>query len=117
MNYQNIPEKPLVAGVGKVEPNQKTYFYERSDGSVICVQAQEAWKLHKKRFKQVGVSDGTKFRQAIAESQEIFHREGLAAAQARIKKGEQEELEAARGRYEVPPNADKMGNGAHLLTI
>lgn len=113
--YQ-IPEKPLHASMdgGKVEPPQKVYFYERPDGSIVHTDAKEAWGFHKK-FKQIGVSDGVKYHQAVLESRDLFRQQGLAAAQDRLRQGFAEELEAARGKLERPPNADKMGNGAHLI--
>lgn len=117
MNYSQIPEKPLYANVGKVEKSKRTYFYERKDGSIICVEEKEAWELHKKGFKQIGVSNGEIFRQAVIESQKIFTESGLQAAQERIRKGERDEIEAARGKFQVPPNNDKIGNGASMLRI
>jgi len=101
----SVPEKPLVAGLGKIEETHPTFFYERPDGSVIFVNEREAWTIHKK-FKQIGVSDGTIFQKHLIESKEIFSREGLASAQAHIRKGEKAELEAARGHFQLPRNFD-----------
>lgn len=102
MDYQSIPEKPVVMNVGQVEPARKTYFYERHDGSIVsCNDEGSAATMHRK-FKQLGVSDGTKFRQAVIESHQLFRAGDKDGARARLLKGEQEELEAARGHFETP---------------
>lgn len=100
----------------KIENPQKTYFFERFDGSTICVQEVEANNLLKGRGKVIGpvqarpkligVSDGTKFHQAVTEAHAL-HAEGkIKEALARLKQGEQEELEAARGHLERPRDFD-----------
>lgn len=107
-------EKPLVAGLNaKAQELQikKTYFYEMPTGKIEAVEAKEAWELRKKGMKQIGVSDGQSYAKAIKESQQIFKLQGLEMAQERLRKGFEEELELAKGHYEVPPNNDVFGNG------
>ena len=126
MHYNDIPEKPLIPGVNnKVDPAQKIYFFQREDGEIIHTQAQEAWKLYmgrtqvlgtpKLRTKLIGVGNGIAFRNAVIESQAIFRDKGLSFAQDRLRQGLQEELAAAKGHIEAPPNFDKMGPGAAYL--
>lgn len=117
MDHHSIPEKPLTAGIDpKVYPPQKTFFYERPNGSVVCVEEKEAWTLHKK-FKQVGVSDGTTFQAALMEAKRIFQEQGLEAAQARLRQGHEEELEKARGHFQAPRNFDTVGFNGQPVNI
>lgn len=120
-----VPEKPLTISVGgRIEKPQKVYFFERADGSIFPTNAVEAWALLKRpvqiigvervRHKLIGTGDGVIFHKAIMESQEIGKTD-IAAAQARLKQGELEELEACRGKIVYPPDADKMGDGANYI--
>ena len=111
-------EKPLTVAPNKKPQElkaEKTYFYEMPSGNVIATEAREAWSLHKKRIKQIGVSNGLIYAQAILDSQQILATEGLEKAQERLRRGYQEELESARGHFETPPNFDFYGNGAEHL--
>jgi hypothetical protein len=98
----------------KVEPPEKTFFFERHDGSIISVKEPEAWRIVTGRNqaylrypipKIIGVSDGTTFRNAVLEAQELAKTD-LEAAKARIRKGYDDELAAARGHVESPRNFD-----------
>lgn len=99
----------------KIDPPQKTYFYEREDGSVIAMNAPEAWEMEKKRARklvftrQYGVSDGKLMLQALLASKEIIKTQGLGAAQAKIREGFEAEKAAAKGHMEMPPNCDMVG--------
>lgn len=110
----NNKEKPLVVGLNnKIQELQikKTYFYEMPTGKIEAVEAKEAWELRKKGFKQIGVSNGQTYAKAIRESQKLFKERGLESAQERLRKGFEEELECARGHFEIPPSNDVFGNG------
>ncbi len=108
----------------RVEPAQKTYFYERENGSVIAVNAKEAWEIEQKclrrllQMKQFGVSDGKIMQQAIIDSKQVLKTQGLEAAQAKIREAFVLEQAAAKGHFERPPNADVVGGtpgaGAYL---
>lgn len=110
--------------IHKLEKPQKTFFFERHDGSIISVGEQEAWGLYARKNqvigqdipkpKLIGVSDGLKMHEAISEAHKIF-RTDPEAAQARIRKGHEEELEVARGHIIKPRNFDKMGDGADMI--
>lgn len=96
------PIAPLIPKMNKLERAKKTFFYERQNGSVISTNdVLDACRMHKK-FKQYGVSDGTRFERAVAEAHRIFMEQGLDAAQQRIRDGEKEEMEAAKGHFETP---------------
>lgn len=102
----------------RVEAPQKTFFFERQDGSVINVQEIEAHNILKNRqrvigtyippLKLIGVSDGLIFQKAVLESHAL-HKEGKTEeAMERLRQGEREELEAARGHIEKPRNFDSI---------
>lgn len=121
------PEKDLVAGTGKVEQAQKTFFFEREDGTIIHCGATEAWTIwsgrnqvlgrRPERFKLVGTSDGRTFQKAVEEAQKLMRTVGLTEAQERIRKGEQEELAIARTHIEAPINCDEMDRGGRPTRI
>lgn len=121
MHPNQIPEKPLIAGVGKLEEASRVYFFERENGTIFFAQGQEAWNIYKgrvqilgqdrPRYKFLGSSDGTKFRQGVLEAQKIMRDKGLVEAQERIRQAEQEELESARGHKITPPNYDTVTKG------
>lgn len=130
-HHSQIPEKPLVASVNtdqKQLQTNRTYFFEREDGSIICTEEREAWGLYSRvpqvlgkrtyPLKFIGSSDGKKYQQAILESQQIYlETNNLAKAQERLRQGEKEELEIARGNLVPPRNQDKMGTGASYLQV
>lgn len=129
MHYSSIPEKPLTASVNdKIEETERIYFFQRANGSIIFTKGREAWNLYARRpqvlgqyvpkFVFLGSSDGTTFQQAVRESHEIYRTtQDLAKAQERLRQGEKDELEKARGNMIPPPNYDKMGSGANQLMV
>ena len=120
-------EKPLTAGISdKLYQVQKTFFFEKEDGSVIAVDEPGAWNIISGKqqtinsrisFKLIGVSDGKSFQKALIEAKDIFYKEGLQKSQERIRQGFQEELEAARGHIEKPRNFDAFGRGGEPVRI
>lgn len=119
-------EGPTNVNVGRIEQATRTYFFERPDGSIISAQGKEAWSLYSRPpqivgtrlppYKFIGSSDGTIFQRAVIESQSVYRQTlNLEEAQKILRKGEQEELEKARGNMVPPPNMDKMGPAGHLL--
>ena len=127
MHQSQIPEKPLVPGIGKVEESQRVYFFERENGTTFFAKGAEAWQIVKgrnqvigrdrARIKFIGSSDGRLYTQAVIESQQLFRTEGLAKAQERLRKGESDELEAARGKMIYPPNYDTIGQGGMPVNL
>lgn len=109
---------PTGIKINKVEPAQKTYFFERWDGKIFHVQEQEAWNVMKNRQqivglhvpppKYIGCSDGTRFQKAVIEAHALFKDGKMEEAQARLRQGEAEELEAARLNKEMPRNFDTI---------
>lgn len=123
-----IPEKPLTAGIhNKVEQAQRVYFFEREDKTTFFAREQEAWTIMKgrnqtlgqlpARIKFIGSSDGILYRNAVLESQELFKTHGLAKAQERLRQGEAEELEAARGKMIYPRNFDTITQGGSPINL
>lgn len=114
----------------KNQPIERVYFFQREDGGMIYVGAREAWNLwrgrqqiigfERPRLKYVGSSDGEKFRQALLASKDAFATGGLEAAQEALRKGVDEELEAARLNTAPPPNFDEVderGNPVNIKTL
>jgi hypothetical protein len=109
----------------KVENAQKTFFYERPDGTIFAVQEKEAWNIAKNRNqiagvrtyppKLIGTGDGTRFQKAVQDAVALEAAGKPDEARARLLEGEQEELEAARGTVIHPRNMDKAGDGAYLI--
>ena len=93
----------------RVEPPQKTYFFERKNGSTFACTEKEAWNcIRNKWFKLIGVSDGKVFAEATKEAVAL-HKEGkIAEAKTRLLKGQDDELEAARGHIEKPRNFERV---------
>lgn len=100
----------------RIDPPQKTFFFERYDGSIISVGESEAWRIATGRNqaylkypapKLIGVSDGTVFRDAVIEAQALGKTD-IEAAKARLRKGYDDELTAARGHIEQPRNFDMI---------
>jgi len=117
MDY-SMEEKPLTVGLNNKAQQfkvNKTYFYEMPTGNIEPVETREAWELYKKKYKQIGVSNGLTYDKARKEAKEIFKTEGIEKAQERLRQGIQEELEVARGNFETPPNCDMFGNGVPNL--
>lgn len=122
MHYSQIPQKPLVAGVqDKPLSVNQVYFFERSDGQIIITEEQEAWGLYARKpqvlgagikhsYKLIGTGDGNIFREALLKAKEVG-RTNIPEAQKIIKQGQEDELNACRGRIIAPRNMDKMGNG------
>lgn len=123
-----VPEKPLVAGVHqKVEGAKPIFFFEREDGTTFFAGESEAWSILKgraqvlgrdrMRVKYLGCSDGEAYRKAVIESQGIFRTQGLEKAQERLRQGELEELERAKGNRSMPRNHDTITSGGQPINL
>lgn len=100
-----------VAKPNKVEPAKKTWFFQRTNGSIIGCQAIEAWQILLKQnvylrdFRLIGCSDGSTFQRAINEAHKVFREtKDIEKSQEIIRQGELDEIEKARGNMELPPN-------------
>lgn len=110
----------------RIEPPQKTFFFERHDGSIITTNEAEAWRIINGRIqtyirkpapKLVGVSNGEKYYRAVIESHElarvdpvtgVLSLENKEKALQRLRDGWKEEFEAAKGHIEHPRNFDTV---------
>jgi hypothetical protein len=128
MHPSQVPEKPLTASINtKLPPPTEVYFIERENGEVLHVDEKMAWNLLNgrsvvvgrlpDRMKLIGTGKGEIFQEAVLESQAIYQKEGLQAAQERIRKGVQDELEACRGTIKYPRNHDTVGAGGAPVNI
>lgn len=112
-----LPELEYVAFKGAESP-KKHFFYERThkqsysgyidapenqQADIIAVTENEAASLSESKWRQVGVSDGTAYAQAILHSG-VKKGQRIPIQQAReiMKKAFDAELEAARGHFERP---------------
>jgi len=110
----------------QIEPPKKIFFFEREDGSIFHVGEREAWAVYKghnqtvgisrPRLKLVGVSNGMKFHEAVIEAHEL-NRTNPQAALERIKKGENDEWEAAKGHIEIPRDFDTVDERGRPVRI
>lgn len=99
----------------KIEPAQRTWFFQRENGEIFACHAVEAYNLtrktseYQKRLKLIGCSDGAIFQQAVRDSHRVFaETKDVAQAQAVLRKGEQDELEVARGNIIQPPDPSRV---------
>lgn len=101
--------KPLNASPNPESAQPKTtFFYEQPSGRIIVVEEREASLIHHK-FKQVGVSDGLVFAQAVVEAKKVQRETGdLQKAQEILRNGEQKELEVARGHFQRPRDYSRV---------
>jgi len=128
MNPSEIPEKPLYASMNmKRENPERIYFFEKENGSIIFAKEHEAHRIYRRRnqvigqdkekIKFLGSSDGVIFFKAVEEAKVIFNQKGLEAAQERIRQGEKEELEVARGQMIPPRNMDAIDRGNNPINL
>ena len=126
---RNLPERPLVAGLNKIRPINRAYFFLRDDGTFFCTEEREAWGIVSganqfigeilPRPKYVGQSDGQTYQKAMMEARDIYTKEGLQASQDRIRQGMTEEFEQAKGDNRLPRNhsaTDRNGSPINLST-
>lgn len=116
MDEIQVPSGPIKNNHN--EGPQKTFFFERSDGSIVAMHEVEAWNLLKYRQqvvgryvqppKLIGVSNGHKFWEAVTEAHKLNAVGKIEEALERIRQGEKEELEVARGHIEMPRNFDAI---------
>lgn len=103
----------------KLEQPKPVFFFERNDGKIIFVDEVQAWSLYsrpaqmlykggtKPFFKLIGTGTGEIFRNAVMEAQQVGSTD-IKKAQDILRKGEQDELEACRGKIIPPRNMDKF---------
>lgn len=118
---------------GHIETPQRTYFFERHDGSVIALQEREAWAMMKHPGKSlgpiqappkfIGSSDGVIYRDAVAAARVIYDANGGVydeACRELLLKAEKDEMAKARGNMVMPRDfdtIDKNGLPINLATL
>lgn len=89
--------------IGRIDAPQKTFFYERRDGSVIAMSENEA-ALTGKFYRLLGTSDGTTYFRLISE----LHKKAETLTDEEVAKCLTEafnaELEVAKNHIERPRN-------------
>ena len=127
MEFSSPPLQTKKGIADKIESPQKTFFFERSDGSIFFTNEQEAWIIYSGKSQMVGIrpsipkligtSDGKITNQATLEARAIFHSDGLEKAQEHIRKAQELELETARKTIIPPRNFDTIGNKGEPINI
>lgn len=108
MHYSQIPEfKATNTSPFKIEPAQKTYFFQRPNGDFFFVGESTAWAMSKK-FKYIGMSNGIKYQNAVKKSHELLKNGDLTGAKEALKLGELEELEEAKTNLVPIKNSDSI---------
>lgn len=103
----------------KSYPPEKTFFFQRENGSIFSVNEQEAWSIWTGKMQTIGVrtyppkligtSDGRIFHKAVQEAKEINKTKGFEEAQDHIRKGMELELEEAKKHPERPKDFSAIG--------
>lgn len=103
----------------KSYPPEKTFFFERHDGSIFSTNEAEAWVIYSGKSqvvgwritppKLIGTSDGMIFNRHVAESKKIGREEGFEKAQEHVRLGYTLELEEARKHPQRPKDHSALG--------
>lgn len=119
MDFKTPPIPSQKGMSSKYYPPEKTFFFQRENGSVFSVNEQEAWAIYTGKQQTVGVrtyppkligtSDGKLFNKAVEEAKEIFKKEGFDKAQEHIRQGQELELEEAKKHPEKPRDFSSIG--------
>ena len=111
--------KPLIAGMSSRDDDiKRVFFFERDDGQVIATEENEAWSLwtrkvqvlgrsKKNNYTLVGTGDGNIYRKALQEAREAGKTD-ITKAQSIIRKGQEDEYLACKGRIIPPKDMDKI---------
>jgi len=106
--------------------NNKWYFFERFDGTIISANARDAWGLYsnppkglivRPKPKLIGTSDGTIMEKAKREAETLAREGKKEEARVRFLKGMEDEIEEAKKHPEIPPNHDYMDRSGNQLDI
>lgn len=119
MNFDS-PALETKKGISdKLYPPEKTFFFERANGSVFSTGEAEAWIIYTGKSQTVGVrtippkligtSDGQLFHKAVQEAKQIGKMEGFEKAQEHIRFGYELELEEARKHPQRPKDHSAVG--------
>ena len=131
---ETVTEEGDVSGPGldwkvnRAEADKEVYFFERHNGSIIEVGESEAWTILRGGQKVIGpyipppkligVGDGKIFQQAVVEAQEMYKNgKDKEEVSARVRKGREDELEAARGKIKMPRNFDATDQGGNPVNL
>lgn len=134
MDVHSIPPlprgtmKPNVSSPWAILRPQRTYFFQREDGTFFSTDEKEAWGIWSGKRQVIGEitrgpsymgqSDGALYFQAIKDAHVLLANEGEEAARARLELGIQEEFEVAKKDKTIPRNhdvLDKSGNPINLM--
>src|SRR3990167_2514263 len=98
---QTFTKDGIPLKIGVIPKLEDMYFYERFDGSVIRLSEEDAARIHKK-FKFIGMSDGTIYFNKLKELQKNFQNLTMAEIQESMRQAERDEVEHAKGNMKIP---------------
>lgn len=106
---------------------EKTFFFEKEDGTIFFVNEAEAWNIFSGKQqiigirnyppKLIGTSDGTIYNKAMQEAKIIFKEKGYEAAESHLHQGELLELEEARKHPQKPRDFSSIGLNGRPVNI
>jgi hypothetical protein len=108
MNESGLPDVVSEVKVGRPVVPQRTFFYERRDGSIIAMSEEEAG-LTGKFFRLLGVSDGQEYSRRITEIQKNLANLSVEDVHRLTKEAFQAELDIAKQTVERPRDMNKTG--------
>lgn len=110
----------------RIERAKETWFFEQTNGTIIAVQEEEAWKIFRGRNqiigqrtyppKIVGVGSGAIYQAAVDEAIRLKNAGKMEESQECLRKGFTDELEAAKGKIKRPRNFDTINRSGHPTT-
>lgn len=119
MEFPNAPLETRKGISDKYYPPEKTFFFQRENGSIFSVNEAEAWRIWTGKQqvvgfrtippKLIGTSDGKIFNKAVQEAKAINLKEGFEAAQLHIRNAYDAELEEAKKHPERPRDFGSVG--------
>lgn len=99
---------------GYIAISEKTYFYQRKNGTIFMCGAKEASLIHgNTHFTQYGVSDGKDYCATVNELQKRTDLTKKLVSET-IAKALEKEIKKAKGKLEAPPDMrfSQFGNNA-----
>lgn len=127
MDFNSPPLETKKGMSDKSYRPERTFFFQRENGSIFSVGEAEAWSIYTGKLQTVGIrnippkligtSDGLIFNKAVQEAREIFKVSGIEAAQAHIRQGHSAELEEAKKHPQKPRDFSSVGLNGQPVNI
>lgn len=106
---------------------QRTYFFQREDGTIITADDASAWSIYsgknqvigevKPKPKYIGQTDGTTYYKAVMEAQKVFKEKGFDASRDIMLQAEQESFEESKKNTTPPRNFDAIDRHGNPINL